>query len=175
MSIIQNDRIGLIVKRSSAVHIIGCYGAFGWTAEDGCEGGDSGRVQLSFTRPHNIERKDELQLLQVRLEKSINETGKFSVRKMRRTLVFALSSLVFALACIACSVCFFMLFNGMPTVITGAVLCAEAILSVAFAIPFSLSLYKRDKLRYGRLLEREFESIERICMAAIALRTADER
>ncbi len=81
MNIFDSDFISIKGKKQAAEHIIGCYGKFGWKLVEQKDDKIYGDVtHMTFMRPHFIKNKDELQLLQVRLEIAYNNMGKFSAK-----------------------------------------------------------------------------------------------
>ena len=169
MDLFDNDFITVTGKRPAAEHIIKCYGDFGWKLTE-CKDdklyGDI--VHISFTRPHAIKNKDELQLLQVRLEIAYNNTGKFARKVNKRTVyLFALVALLTA-AFVAGGV-FTILNGGLLPIIFGSVACAWGAFFATAGGICAGRVYKEDKIKYAGLIEKEVEKIEDICNKARAL------
>ena len=85
------DSLTIYVKHQKKDEIIEYYKILGYTL---CEVQENKRyediVDLTFTRPHKIENKDELQLLQVYMEEKLNEMAKLEKHKNSKTTIFGL-------------------------------------------------------------------------------------
>lgn len=174
MDLFDNDYINLKAKKQAAEHLISCYADFGWSLTEQKDDkfyGDT--VHMTFTRPHIIENKDELQLLQVRLEIAYNNTGKLAQKiKLRAALIVTLAVLIVA-AFIVVGV-FLILNGGLLPIIFGSIVCA---LGAAVATVGGLSanrVHKKDKHKYALLIEKEVKKIEDLCKKAKALRGEHE-
>jgi len=85
------DTLTLYVKKLKASEIIDSYKTFGWVLTSEVENSKyEDIVDLSFERPHKIENKDELQLMQVYMEEKLNNIGKLEIHKHSRSSAFGL-------------------------------------------------------------------------------------
>lgn len=171
MNLLENDFINVTGKKQAAEHIIRRYEDFGWRLTEKKDDklyGDT--VHMTFMRPHFIENKDELQLMQVRLEIAYNNTGKLAHKiNNRAALIFSLVALIVA-AFIAGGVALIILFGGLLPVISGSVMCAlGAVVATVGGISVN-RVYKKDKAKYSRLIEDELQKIETLCNRAKELR-----
>lgn len=170
MDLFDNDFITVTGKKQASEHIIKRYGDFGWKLTETKEDKLYGDIlHMSFTRPHAIKNKDELQLLQVRLEIAYNNTGKLARKSSHRTLLLATLTVLIVTAFIVGGV-FMILNGGLLPIIFGSVACAlGAVMALAGGISASRIL-KKDKAKYARLIDREAEKIDELCNRAKALR-----
>lgn len=167
----ENDTISVKSKRSASEHIIGCYSDFGWTLEK--KEDDKlydNIIHLTFTRPHFIENRDELQLLQVRLEIAYNAMGTLSAKIPRRASLFGILFGLLALCYTALGVLMFVLVAGTLPVIFGVLSCAVAIVFGVSGAVVVRKTYKRDSGKYRLLIEEQVKRIEELCISARALR-----
>ena len=175
MNIFEEDTISVKSKKQAAEHIERRYGDFGWTLtrkED--DGLYEDVTHMTFTRPHFLENRDELQLLQVRLEIAYNNMGKLSLKsRLRASLYTSLFGLLCA-AFAAGGVVLILLIEGLMPIIFGSLLCAVGVAAGVFGGVLSHRVYKKDKKKYGLLIEEQLETIESLCKKARALRGEDE-
>lgn len=174
MDLFDNDYINLKAKKQAAEHLISCYADFGWSLTERKDDkiyGDT--VHMTFTRPHIIENKDELQLLQVRLDIAFNNTGKFARKPksglaLRVTLITLIAALFIGLGL------FFVIMDPL-TIFWGGWLFwgAGAAVAISGSILTKRS-YKIDKKKYALLVELEIKRIGDICKKAKALRGEHE-
>ncbi|MDE7440330.1 MAG: hypothetical protein K2N23_07480 [Clostridia bacterium] len=174
MNLFENDTITVTGKKQASEHIIGRYENFGWQLTEKKEDKRyDDTVHMTFTRPHSIENKDKLQLLQVRLEIAYNNTGKLAQKiGSQATLIASLFALV-AIAFIAGGV-YLILTRGLLPIIFGAVACAGGAFFATVGGVLAARVYKKDKQKYTRLIENEVQKIEDLCAQAKQLRGANE-
>ena len=175
MSIFEEDTISVKSKKQAAEHIVRRYGDFGWTLtkkEDDRLYEDV--THMTFTRPHFLENRDELQLLQVRLEIAYNNMGKLSSKSGLRTSLFSCLFALLSAALIAGGVALFLLLEGLLPIIFGALLCTVGVAAGVLGGLFSRRVYKKDKVKYGLLIQGQLETIEGLCKRARELRGEDE-
>ena len=169
--IFENDTISVKSKRSASEHIIRCYSDFGWTL--GKKEDDKlydNIIHLTFTRPHFIVNRDELQLLQVRLEIAYNAMGRLSAKIPRRAVLFGILFGVLALCYIALGVLMFALVSGTVPVIFGVLSCAVATVFGVSGVISAQKAYKKDREKYTLLIGGQVQRIDALCSSARALR-----
>ena len=165
------DKITLYVKSNKTESIIQHYADFGWKICNKIENKKyADLVDLTFTRPHKIKNKDELQLLQVYLEEKLNAVGKAEKDKHAKTMAFGLCfgplGLLFLL--FGFLVNFNIIVNldlvfGISFSILGGIL----LISAGIILP---KLFKHEKLIFAKkqiLIEKQ---IQNICDKALLLR-----
>ena len=167
----ENDTISIKSKRRAAEHIIERYGDFGWSlTERNDDKLYENIVHLTFTRPHTIENRDELQLLQVRLEIAYNDMGRFSAKiPVRATLAGILLGLL-ALGLIAGGILLLLLLEGTMSLIFCTLLCVMAAAVAILCVILARTALKRDRVKYSCLIEEQVQKIEELCKRARALR-----
>lgn len=171
MDLFEKDFISVKGKKQAAEQIIARYGDFGWELVERyddklyCD-----ITHMSFTRPHLIENKDELQLLQVRLEIAFNNTGKYAQKAKSRALIFGNIFGLLAAAFAVCGVVLFLLVEGVLPIVFGSIMCFfGVVIGVAGGIVGYL-MYKKDKRKYALLIQEEVKKIDGLCLTARALR-----
>ena len=87
-----DDTITIFAKTKKLSEIINIYKNFGWkltTQKENSRYQDI--VDLTFTRPHKIHHKDELQLHQVYMEDKLNSLAKLEKYRYSKTIILSLS------------------------------------------------------------------------------------
>lgn len=174
MELFENDYISITGKKAAAEHIEKCYGDFGWSLKEKKDDklyGDT--VHMTFSRPHNMPDKDELQLLQVRLEIAYNKTGKYNEKKKYGALICGNFYLFAALICICCGVCLMVFEKNLVTILSGSFLFAIAVAVIVFGAVVASDVYKRDRQKYDLLIDEVMEEIDELCAKAKKLRGAE--
>lgn len=78
----EYDKLVLYVKKEKLEEIVEHYILFGWELESQKENDRYEDIlDVVFSRPHKIENKDELQLLQVHMEERLNKKAKIDKHK----------------------------------------------------------------------------------------------
>lgn len=94
----DKDNLHLYAKKSKLNLVEECYESLGWqkTAQEENKRYDD-LVDLSFERPHKINNKDDLQLLQIHMEHHLNKLGRIERRKYFKSLIFGVSLCILGL------------------------------------------------------------------------------
>ncbi len=141
------DYIEIIVKRESADEIINGYARLLWTLNEQKEDKRyHDLIHLSFYRPHKIQNKDRLQLLQVYYENIINEKACILENKNSKAmaLIFTVSAFMI-LAFIGVGVLVYSLFSWWACLI-GAVVLIAVTLGGFLCFRALKRLYSKEKL-----------------------------
>lgn len=167
----ERDKISLNLRREAAEHVEECYRDLGWQVDGVREDkSDEGMLTVDFFRPHKIDNKDELQLLQVRLDIALNDIGKNvarrSLRAMWTGLVLGIATLAFLLQ----GVMMLVLFSGAAAIAFGVIACACGVACGALCTVFTVKLYKIDCAKSERYIEVKTGEIGEICARAKFLR-----
>lgn len=93
------DTFKIYVKESKRDEVVKNYEAFGYfiTKEEPNKHYDD-ILNLEFERPHKIENKDELQLLQIYMEENVNKIAKLEKQKHSKSTTLGLSTGLLCLA-----------------------------------------------------------------------------
>lgn len=175
MDLFDNDFITVTGRKQASEHIIKRYGDFGWKLTETKEDKLYGDIlHMSFTRPHVIENKDELQLLQVRLEIAYNNTGKLARKSRYRTSLLVTLTALIVTAFLVGGV-FMILNGGLLPLIFGSIACALGVVMATVGGISASRIGKKDKAKYTRLIEKEVEKIEDLCRQARTLRGGYEK
>jgi len=158
-----NDNLTIFVKKVKHEEIIKEYEQFGWelvSKEENQRYEDI--LDLSFTRHHFIENKDELQLYQVYMEDKMNELGKLEKYKHSNLIsltlnfgIFGLAFIIFGLLCC---------FNILPHVgiIVGSIAIFLGLLLFVFLLITMPKVHKEEKeyfIKNKKRLEKEIKEI----------------
>ena len=171
MNIFETDTIAIRSKKQAAEHIVERYGNFGWKLTEKKDDRLYEDVtHMTFSRPHFIENRDELQLLQVRLEIAYNDMGKFSYKKGVRASLFGSFFALLALAFAAGGVLLLLFLDGLLPIIYASVLFAACLVTILVTVIFTRRISQKDRLKYGLKIEERLKKIEDICNQARALR-----
>lgn len=157
------DRVTLLIRQSMAEKIIESYNLLGWTLEKKDENSRyQDIIDITFVRPHKIENKDELQLLQVYMEERINGIGKLERHKHSFSTSYGLFFGVVGLMLAVLGVLFIL--NILPVfgLAGGIVFCVVGALMMISCAVFIPLIFKKEKVKYQNnrtILESELEKI----------------
>ena len=99
LTIRENDSLTIYVKKSKSNEIKENYSLFGWQVVSEAENRRYEDIlDITFSRPHKISHKDELQLYQVYMEERINHQVKLERNQRSKTTAFGLCFGVFGVA-----------------------------------------------------------------------------
>ena len=167
MQDILYDTIEFKLKREKAGEIEAQLECFGWEIEREWDAKFySDIVHVRFRRPHKVEQKDRLQLLQVRVEIAHNRQVNYERIMESRAVVFGLISGLILLALMG-----FGLELILKRAIIGWGIAVIAVSSVLLCVTTLLSvLIKRhDRKKYTRLMREGAAKIDECCRAAHAI------
>lgn len=161
------DTIEFKLKREKAGEIEAQLQCFGWEIESERDAKlYSDIVHVRFRRPHKVEQKDRLQLLQVRVEIAHNRQVGYERTMKTRALVFGLG---FGLILLA------LLGFGMELIFKRAVLgwgiAVIAVSAILLGVTAFLSVLiaRHDRKEYTRLMREGAAKIDECCRAAHAI------
>lgn len=168
----EYDHIALDVKREKVGRFCRCCEEFGWEPEERRpDRRYADVVHLRFRRPHVVEHKDALQLLQVRMEIAWNTVGRCeSALSCRAIIYLVLSGLASACLLAAGITVLWLYWTALWAKATGFALIAVGVLS-----GFKDIFLCRNIIGKGRRMNRERidsarAEIEELCALARALR-----
>lgn len=153
------DRLFVTVKLNKLDELEECYRALGWECVDSRD--DSvyrGRVHLVYRRPHRIENKDKLQLLQVYLESALNDEGRLESRAMPLTAATGIITGFVTLALVALGLCLMYLLDN-PVIYTAGIIfltCSAAMFLLAVTVTLKV-FFGENKRRKTKLLHARAE------------------
>lgn len=157
------DKITLFVKSHKVEQIIEYYKILGWTLVEQTSNKNYGDLtDLVFCRPHKIENKDELQLLQVYLEDRLNAQGKIEKEKHSKTLGFGLcfGTLGFLFLLFGILICLKILNVGLAF---GISFCSLAFVLFVSGSIFLPKLFKKEKIIFAKLQTKINQDLQNIC------------
>lgn len=171
------DYINLVAKKKNADEVILAYNAFGW--EEIKRDADNryfDLLNLSFRRQRKIDKKDDLQYLQVAYERLLNKRTTYEYKKHEKSFV------VISLACLICGVSFFggafVLWKArkaLTKIIAGSMIGVGAILSFVF-YKLVKKMRKKENERYNKRATKINSQIEETLKLVQELRgTGDEK
>ncbi|MCD8309032.1 MAG: hypothetical protein LUD19_04175 [Clostridia bacterium] len=126
----NEDSLSVAVKADVAEEMKKWYSAFGWTlTEEQPDKVYIDLVHMKFARPHKIENKDRLQLLQVRFEMMLNLISRTKRRVNFLTALLCTGLFLLGAAIIGCGVVLALWASGTVFyVVCGMVIVAAGIL-----------------------------------------------
>ena len=171
------DKLHVYVKKGLSSNIIEYYKLLGWQFENEKENERyEDIVDLSFYRSHNIENKDELQLMQVYMEERLNALGKIQSRKHSISTALALCFGVIGLGFLTLgilSILNILTFLGLAVGITLTALGMILLISGSIFIP---KIIKKEREKFNVNHERLNSELDELCKKAKALTgVKDER
>lgn len=168
------DNLTLFVKKKKAKEIVEHYNLFGWElvkAEENDLYEDL--VDLSFIRPHKIENKDDLQLLQVYMEEKLNEAAKAQRRRYEKSTILGLTAGIFGAMLIG----FGLLISLASTLLDfawGIVFASMGAVLLILSFSFLPKMIKKERVTYQKKKIILDEEIDAICEQAVKLRGEHE-
>lgn len=165
-----HDRIEIAVKRGELQRLLGYYELFGWRELERRDGAHLGSVvHVELLRPHKIPNKDKLQLLQVKMEATVNS---MAIAKRNKHL----SSLFAGLGLSLCAIALIAL--GLPLAFAGRPALGIPLFSLGAALSFAAPLVVRrlllrEERRYSARYKAGVSEILRTLNAAVKLRGQD--
>lgn len=153
------DRLFVAVKLNKSEELGRCYRALGWECVERRD--DKiyrGRVHLTYRRPHRIENKDELQLLQVYLESALNDEGRLNGKSMPLTAAVGIITGLFTLAFLVTGLCLMYILGTPVTYAAGIIFlaCGVAMFLLSLTVTLKVFFKEREKRR-SKLLQARAE------------------
>lgn len=154
------DYLSVTVKKDALSYLAPFYLALGWQIIGREEHRRySNELNLTFRRPHRIENKDDLQLLQIYIETSVNQLGKYAVTRHPRTTVFGALSGVLCLSLTVVGLVLALAFGYPQTdsasFIWGITAASLGVILLAVFMSVTAVIYRREE-GYGK------ERVERL-------------
>ncbi len=157
------DTLQLYVKKCKMDEIISRYKIFGW---DVIESSDNAQyediVDITLLRPHKIDSKDELQLMQVYMEERLNAIAKIERNKHAKTTAIGLCLGVAALAVIIISILNLCRLLLDYNIVISIIMLSIGIIGLIIEVIMLPRLYKKENaqcLVKKHILERELDII----------------
>lgn len=164
------DYIEVSVKEKHSLELEKTYLAFSWERVS-CEGHKRyyDLVNYTFRRPHLVDKKDELQYLQVCAERELNERDKLESRKHAASTILGLTTGVLGALFFLLGIFLAIKFSTKILVlgIVFAVLGAGILVGGAFAVNKTI---KKENARFRRETERSLKKTDEILSRAKALK-----
>lgn len=148
----EDDKLAITAKAGMADEILNIYKVFGWEVKGRYDDGQYGDiVHINFSRPHRIEGKDRLQLLQVRFEVALNFLGRAHRMIFLRAVIFGVLIALVGLA-LAVYGAFVMAYSTTNLFFAGGIvlICAGVLFFVIAGLTAN-KLYVQDGQKYGVL------------------------
>ena len=171
------DYLHLTVKREKLDDVLSHYRALRWDDYEQKEDKIYGNiVHISMRRPHKIENKDKLQLMQVYLEQAWNTIGNAENNSHPKTLIFGLTTELIATALLMAGIYLFLLISFTWGIVFMAVGAAAFVICIAFTV----ILYRRESKELNKKLERAekglalFTEYTQSAKTAVTTGTAEE-
>lgn len=161
------DFLNVSLTRDNEWNLREKYKLFGWTeTEIKDDSLYSNVVHVSYYRPHFIDNKDDLQLLQVRMESEINNLSKADMYKHLRSALACSLVAIMAILLVAAAVVA-PLVNLTALHIAVCSFCGLcAVLCLIFGIMWVINIRRNENQKFFNLRERTSESITAICIRA---------
>lgn len=161
------DFLNVTVRRDKARELVRYYRTFGWEKTSASvRGSYESMLDMSFRRPHKIENKDELQLLQVYLETALNTVGRLERIPRPRTLAFNLIFSLFNAALIIAGLCIALISSSFSCIVAGWILTALGCVLIVPVVYCTVKLYHIEGMAVRARLKAADHEIEEICAEA---------
>lgn len=161
------DYLFITVKKSKLERLKTHYRQLGWEDTEMHEDARYDDItHISLRRPHKIENKDELQLMQVYLEAAWNKIGKIENNPRPKTLIAGLGLGLLSAALLVVGICLILLGQSKILLAWGVVSAVAAIVAAVLCTVFTVILFKREGKKSAAELEAAKREIEAICLKA---------
>lgn len=161
------DKITIFVKRDKAEQVISNYTAFAWSV---VEQKDNNRyediVDITFSRPHNIKNKDELQLLQVYMEDKLNEIGKLEKNKNAKSTTVGLVLGFVGLTMFDVGIWQLFAQSWIKQVWISIIMIVLSLMLIGGCAILTYKIYKKEKSNFEEDVKMLKSEIEAICKRA---------
>ena len=170
LTIRENDSLTIYVKKSKSNEIKENYSLFGWQVVSEAENRSYEDIlDITFSRPHKIKNKDELQLLQVYLEDKLNSLAKLERNKTPKTTAFGLFFGVLGIIFSIFGALFaFNLLSGLSTFCSITISCV-GIVFLILTLLITPKLYKKEIISFKNKFSELENNIQNICEKANSL------
>lgn len=164
MQDLQNDTIEFKLRRDKADEIKAQWECFGWEVDEEKDAKlYPDVVHVRFRRPHRVEQKDRLQLLQVRVEIAHNRQVRYGRAMQATSLIFGLTfGLIF---CALLTYGIFLIVKNTSVVWGGIAVAVSAVMLIVVAF-LSVLIKRHDIKKYTALMRQNEENIQKCCRAA---------
>ena len=157
------DTLKIYANKSKCDDIIYHYNLFEWEVYEKVDNARyEDTVDITFIRPHKIENKDELQLLQVYMEERLNGIAKIEKDKYSRTLAFSLSTGVIGIAFVVFSILAFLGYLLPMRNIVGVVSMTFGVVLLTLFTVFLPIFIKKDRLKCDTEIARLSREVDEI-------------
>ena len=160
----EYDSISLALKENEYERMLSYYRAFGW---EEYEKNEDKRyfdiVHAKLKRPHKIENKDRLQLLQVKMEYVVNRFALTRKNKHAKSVIFALTLGVFALGFVILGI--MLLINELLLPLSVS-LCVLGVALPLFIVPLVKETVKKEQQSFAAKFKEMTSEISEIISRA---------
>lgn len=165
------DTLKIYANKSKRDEIIYHYNLLDWEVYEEVDNAKyEDTIDITFIRPHNIDNKDELQLLQVYMEERLNGIAKCEKDKYAVSLAFSLSTGVIGLAFVLVGIFAFLGYLLPMRNIVGVIsMTLGVVLLTIFAILLPI-LIKKDRIKYDTNIAKLNKEVDEICDRIITLK-----
>ena len=169
------DYITLFVKKDMAEEIKQSYLHFEWSVFEEKENNRYEDIlDITFSRPHKIKNKDDLQILQMYTEDGFNRLGKLEKNKHTKTLTTALTTEVIGFFLFICGL--LTALNLLPfgyfwISLASAIIGGLSMIAGAIILPF---VHKKEKANYIETKQRLHEEIKAVHKRVESLKGGDD-
>lgn len=164
------DRLSVTLKLDKEPEMVERFGCFGWRQVERFDDRQyDDLVHIAFERPHKIDNKDELQLLQVNMESCVNKSAKLKKNKLAKTTIIGLIAGMIGCGMIAGGIVIAVLLHSILTIALGSVLAAAGLAEILICLPFLLKTAKKEQENFTIQYAQTVEETDKICNAAKAL------
>ncbi|MBQ7327874.1 MAG: hypothetical protein IJX00_02805 [Clostridia bacterium] len=158
----DKDNLHLYAKKSKLNLVEECYESLGWqkTAQEENKRYED-LVDLSFERPHKINNKDDLQLLQIHMEHHLNKLGRIERRKYFKSLIFGVSLCILGLYMLLSGVLMLACLHYKPTFLAlGVGACVVSLCILALDAYIAKHLIAKEKQQFKEENEKILQDLQ---------------
>ena len=158
------DTLKIYANKSKRDEIIYHYNLFEWEVYEEIDNARyEDTIDITFIRPHNIDNKDELQLLQVYMEERLNGIAKCDKDKYAISLAFSLSTGIIGLGFVVFSIFAFLGYLLPMRNIVGIISMTLGVMLLTIFAVLLPTLIKKDRNKFDTNIARLNKEIDEIC------------
>lgn len=163
----DKDTLTLYVKKDKAKKIIQSYNAFGWEIIEDKENNKYDDIaDLTFTRPHIIKNKDELQLNQVYLDEQLNNIAKLEKHKHSQSTTLGLIQGLLSLMLLFLGIMICVKSQDIHRLLVGILIIILTAVLIFLQIVFLKTLIKNENQRFNKEYEKLNSELHELCKKA---------
>lgn len=162
------DYLTITAKVEREAEIIASYATLGWETVSVSEDKKFFDLDvIEFRRPHKIENKDRLQLLEVKLETLLNKYGVLRHKRKAKSATFGLVGGIFGCIALAAGIALLVTeIAELAAVVTGAIAIVIGLAMLTVVGVFMRRVAETEARDYSEKMAAVLKGIDEVCASA---------